>query len=373
MARYLIAGLGAAATLTVSGCGGADPDPQAVRTPASHPTSTISVNTSTSDAPVAEPASKMFDVDAGLTRFADGTTILHATNLNGTRTTFRVYDTRWRPLTPVLQLQGSLALERDVGGRLIGSFTPAPPRQSYFGAARPVLVGKDGSLTVLKNPPRPGGRTVATEPGDLRIDGGTGRLVYRPSDVAIYRTTRPSWDDPSRAWGRGAAGICALGRASRLGEATIHASVDEGRTFTNLSSAVLPADSGPRIQACETAGDRVAVISGGEFARWLHVLDRTSGALLASHFVGDQHGIYNPYDWHLLPSGKLVVGTYYRRHGLYVATDEGNKVLDFRSTPVAPAGDIRVVGDNIVLLKGTRQLFVSADEGRTWRDVNLSD
>jgi len=373
MVRYLIAGLSAAATLTLSGCGGADADPLTERTPASQSASTGSEHTPASDPTVAEPASRMFDVDAGLTRFADGTTILHATNLYGTRSTFRVYDPRWRPLTPVLELQGSLGLERDVGGQLIGSFTPAPPGQSNFGAAQHVLVDRDGSLTVLRNPPRPGGRSVATQPGDLRIDGGTGRLVFRPSDGAIYRTTRPEWDDPSRAWGRAAAGICALGRASRLGEATIHASVDEGRTFIHLSSAVLPPDSGPRIQACETAGDRVAVITGGEYARWLHVLDRTSGALLVSHFVGDQHGIYNPYDWHLLPNGKLVIGTYYRRNGLYVATDSGDKVLEFRSTPVAPAGDIRVIGHDIVLLRGTGQLYLSSDEGRTWRDVQLSD
>ena len=38
-----------------------------------------------------------------------------------------------------------------------------------------------------------------------------------------------------------------------IGDA-LHASIDRGRTFIDLSTVVLPADSGPRLGACETAG-----------------------------------------------------------------------------------------------------------------------
>lgn len=162
--------------------------------------------------------------------------------------------------------------------------------------------------------------------------------------------------------------ICALESSDRIG-VTIHASVNEGRTFTALSTAVLPADSGPRVQSCETAGDRVAVITGGEYPRWLHVLDRASGALLVSHHVGDQHGPYDPYGWRLLPNGKLVIDT--NRPGLYVASDSSNKALEYRPRPRVPYGFTMVVGDDLALLSGGRRMYVSADEGRTWTRVDL--
>lgn len=378
VARYHIAALAAVVALTVEACaggsgsggsGGSGGEPHRQTTSPSASTPIGPTDSPAKESLEAVPAEKMLGIDRNVVRADDGTAVVLATNEFATRTTYRVYDRRWKPLTPVLGLRGHLIIERGLANAFVGRLS-AYRTKRYPRVDEWVTVRSDGTLTAANDRAGRGSPPVHPRPGDRRLASvGSGRLVYRPVSRTVHKTDVPEWDVRRRAWFVTAAGdICALGSSDRIG-ATIHASVDEGRTFTDLSTAGLPVDSGPRVQSCETAGDRVAVMTGGEYPRRLHVLDRASGVLLASHDVGDQHGPYDPYGWRLLADGKLVVDT--NRHGLYVATDSSNQILEFRPRPRVPYGSTSVVGDDLALLSGGRHMYVSSDEGRTWTRVDL--
>jgi hypothetical protein len=278
----------------------------------------------------------------------------------------------------MLELPGQLHIYRGLADAFVGDLIVygkgALPRVDES-----VIVTRDGTLTVIDRQSARGSKPVRTRPGDRLIDtplpgGGPvppGRMVCRPHDRTLHQALVPEWDTLGHNWSvTGAGDVCAVDSRERIG-ATVHASVDEGRTFTDLSTSVVPAGSGPKVQSCQTAGDRVAVMTGGEYPQWLHVLDRASGALLASHYVGDQNGPYVPSNWRLLPDGKLVIGS--NRPGLYVATDPGNTDLEFRSHPPVsgPYAIPIVLGDDLALVSGSQQMRVSVDEGRAWATVDL--
>lgn len=370
MGRRHIAALAATIVLAVSACDGgtgATPDPE--RTPSAADRSVEPGDASPSDPLEAESAAKLAGIDGVVIRADDGTAVVVSTNEYATRTTYRIYDPRWRPLTPVLQLRGDVIIDRGLANTFFGNLT-ASREKGHPRVNERIIISSDGTLTTVDDQAGRASQPVRTRPGDRRLASvGSGRLVYRPADRTVHRTTTPEWDARSRSWYVTAAGdICALGSRDRIG-VDIHASVDEGRTFTDLSTAVLPADYGPRVQSCETAGNRVAVMTGGEYPKWVHVLNRTTGALLASHFVGDQHGPYDPYGWRLLPDGKLVFDS--NRPGLYVATDISNRVLEYRPHPRLPHATTIVIGNDLGLLAVPRHLYVSSDEGRTWARVEL--
>ena len=81
------------------------------------------------------------------------------------------------------------------------------------------------------------------------------------------------------------------------------------------------------------------------------------------------NGPYYPYNWQLLPDGKLVIGA--TGPGLYVATDPGNAVLEFRARPRARYAFPLVLGEDLALVLGAQRTYSSADEGRTWEQVDL--
>ena len=107
------------------------------------------------------------------------------------------------------------------------------------------------------------------------------------------------------------------------------------------------------------------IMTGGEYPRWLHTIDRSTGALLSSLPLG---GRFNGYEWNPLPDGKLAIGT--RRRGLLVAVDNTNQTFEFGST-AAPSARLIVVGDDLVYVNSGRSLQISTDEGRTWKEVDL--
>jgi hypothetical protein len=315
------------------------------------------------------PAEKMLGTDFHVVRADDGTSIVVSRNEYATRSAYRLYDSRWRPLTPMLALRGDLDIDRGLAdafvGRLFAYREKGQPRVDEA-----VIVAKDGTLTAVDRETGRDSEPVRPRPGDRRVGS---EVVYRPSDRTLHRTTLPEWADGGlHPWDITAAGnVCAIdGRGPASG--TVRASDNEGRTFDDLSTAVLPADSGPRLQYCVTGGDRVVVETGGEYPRWLHVLDRASGDLLVSHYIRDPRGPYDPYGWHLLPNGKLVIET--TRPGLYVATDRSNEDLEFRAHPRAPNGFPVVLGDDdlALVVSGTRRMYYSADEGRSWETVDLA-
>jgi hypothetical protein len=371
MAKLHIVVLALGVALAVSACdrGDTSAERRSDRSPSSAREPSGSASAEMTDPLESAPVDHMADIDGTVVRAGNGTSILVSTNEFATRTTYRVYSPRWRPLTPVLELRGDLVIDRGLDDSFIGEFTVAR-KSGRSSVDEPVTVSSDGSLRAVEDRAGAQDRPVRIQPGDRRLTSlRSGRLVYRPATDAVYRTPKPPWDVLSRSWYRSASGgICALESNARLG-ATIHVSIDEGRTFTDISTASLPVSSGPRVQSCETAGDRVAVMTGGEYPQWVHVLDRATGSLLASHFVGDPNGPYNPYGWRLLSDGKLVFDT--NRPGLYVATDTSNKVLEFRPHPRLPQSTTVVIGDDLAILSGARRLYVSSNEGRTWSRVDL--
>ena len=358
--------------LVAAGCGSdVSAPPRTERTPASSVAPNRPATAQASDPLAPVPADRMF-FTADVLRADDGTAVVVSTNDLGTRAAYRLYDRRWQPLTPVLELPAGLSLDRSVDNGFVG-YLFVPRRKPRPPAIEPVMLHRDGTLAIVDDRSGRDDPAVRPRPGDLRLSPPAGGLtVYRPATGEVRRSTVPSWDvGTGRIWDRTRAGdVCALAGRERIDAgAVIHASVDEGRTFTDLSTAALPSDSGPFVQSCETAADRVAVMTGGENPRWVHVLDRRTGRLLASHFVGDRHGPYNPYSWRLLPDGTLVFDT--NRPGLYVATDTSDRVLEFRPHPRLSGAQTIVLGDDLALLSGTRHLYVSRDEGRTWVRVEL--
>lgn len=368
MARLQIAVLTAAVALGAVACsGGTDGEPLTDQTSEAPSAPIESAAPRATDPLESVPAEKMLGFVASVVRADDGTAVVVSTNEYATRSTYRLYDSRWRPLTPVLQLRGELRIDRGLAHAFVGGLY-AYRENGHPRVSERIIVSRDGMLTTVEDRSGRRAEPVRTRPGDRTL-GDAPRQVYRPATRTIHRVTTPEWDHTSRFWSVTAAGdVCALESESRIG-ATIHASVDEGRTFTDLSTAILPVDSGPRVQSCETAADRVAVMTGGEYPQWVHVLDRTGGALLVSHYVGDQSGPYNPYGWRLLPDGKLVFDT--NRPGLYVATDTSNNVLEYRPQPRTQYRWTIVVGEDLALVSSNRQIYVSSDEGRTWTSVDL--
>jgi hypothetical protein len=370
MTRSQFAALAAAVALgTVACSAGTDAEPPREPASTSAGTPSESATTPAADPLEARPAEKMLSIDGTVAGADDGTAVVLSTDLYARRTTYRLYDRRWRPLTPVLEVRGQLVIDRGLADTFLGSLL-ANRTKEHPRVDERVMLSSEGILTTVDDRSGRSSPPVTPRPGDRRLDSvGSGRLVHRADSGTVHRTTVPEWDDRHRSWNVTAAGhVCALESSTQIG-ATIHASIDEGRTFTDLSTAVLPASSGPRVQSCETAGDRVAVMTGGEYPRQLHVLDRATGTLLVSHDLDVRRGPYDPYGWRLLPDGKLVIDT--RGPGLYVATDDGNEDLEYRPAPRLPSGSTFVVGDDLVLLSAGRRMYYSSDEGRTWTEVDM--
>ena len=68
----------------------------------------------------AEAMLGMIDPFRGVTRADDGTTIVVSTNEYTTRSVYRLYDSRWRPLTPMLELRGRLSIDRGLAHAFVG-------------------------------------------------------------------------------------------------------------------------------------------------------------------------------------------------------------------------------------------------------------
>lgn len=297
-------------------------------------------------------------------RTGNGTTmVIYEPTWPGQRTTYRLYDRRWRPRTPLLRLPMSLGIQRTTATDFIGSTSLSLKDGTEL--HNWVTVDSAGRVHEVAHQPR-GNSPARPRPGDLHLEGdGYHRFAYRPSSDTVFRKPRQPWEGPGFSWYVDRGMICAMGSGSPT-DGVLHISLDEGRTFTDVATAgVLPADSGPRLQACHLTKDRVVVETGGEYPRWLHTLDRTGRYLLSSRPLGD---LLDPYDWGQLPDGRLVVGT--RLPGVMVATDSTNRLLDRRPTPAPMSAGFDIVDDEFVVLGGGF-VHVSKDAGLTWRKFDL--
>ena len=317
--------------------------------------------------PTASPATPPYGTNGApsLIRTGNGTTmVIYEPTWPGQRTTYRLYDRRWRPRTPLLRVPVSLGVQRTTANRFIGRTLLV--RKDGREVQNWVTVDQAGRLHEVSHQPTQTSRSAPARPGDLHLEGdGYDHFAYRPSTDTVFRKPRLPWEGSGFMWDVNGNMICAMG-SGRPANGVLHISRDEGRTFTDIpTGGILPADSGPRLQACHLTKDRVVVETGGEYPRWLHTLDRTGRYLLSSRPLGD---LLDPYDWGYLPDGRLVAGT--RLPGIMVATDSTNRLLDHRSTPVPMSAGFDVVGDQFLVVD-SGFVHVSNDAGLTWKKFDL--
>jgi hypothetical protein len=341
-------------------------------TPSTSPSSSSgeSVPQAPQDDPLAStaaPGLRGFLDSNGLVRAGDGSTLLVFAPEYADRAQYRVYDRNWRPRTPLLEVPVRLLMERGLAHGFVGH-AERTRRDGTFSYAEWVTIDADGALRAVPHQPARKAPPVRIGPGDVRFQNQhTRSRAYRPSTRTVIVIRAPAWNTRRHSWYTTATGtICAHVDTARLGD-VVHTSVDEGRTWLDLDTDLLPVGSGPRVQSCEAHGSRVIVMTGGESPRWLHTLDRVTGRLLSSHPLG---GTLDGYGWQALPDGTLVVGT--NRRGLMVATDATNRVFEFRPGPVrAYLADFDLLGHDIVVATGRRALQISTDEGQTWHTIDL--
>jgi hypothetical protein len=290
-----------------------------------------------------------------IARADDGTTILvYEPNWNRHRTSYRLYDRNWRPRTPLLRVEDIFEVHRGARSGFLG--LAGEPAQW-------VTIERDGRIRPVAHQPSKGDPARPTRPGDLHLEGDA---AYRPSTDTVIRKPKPPWDRLSASWYDERNGMICVLRSGPLATNVIHVSRDEGRTFTDIPLAdVIPAESGPRAQSCDTTGTRIVVGTGGENPEWLHTLSADGRHRYSSRPLGDA---LDPYSWDTLPDGRLVTGT--NRPGLMVGTDSTNQLMDHRPGPVPPFVGFDVV-DGDVLVVGPRRVKLSQDAGRTWRTIDL--
>lgn len=303
-----------------------------------------------------------------VTRARDGTTLLGYEPTPAGRTTYRLYDRHWRPLTTLLRVPVELRVERGTASGFVGRATRYRPNGSVE-LRDWVTIDRAGRLHEVSHQPEKGAPPGSLRPGDLHLNGdGLIRFAYRPFTDTVLRKPRLPWDGGGHSWYTDNYGMICAVRSAPLADGILHTSSDEGRTFTDISLAgILPPDSGPRVQACDTTTDRVIVTTGGEYPRWLHTLDRSRRQLLSSRPLGGQ---LNPYDWGTLGDGRLVTGTN-RGPGVMVATDPTNRLLDYRPTPAPMSAWFDILGDQFVVVGRGGFVHVSTDAGLTWEKFDL--
>jgi hypothetical protein len=364
------------AAALASGCSEAEPDPTdspatgSEAGPSGEDTPTRQAEPSNPELPAAMPATPPYAAPGtpSLIRAHDGSTLaVYEPAWPRERTTYRIYDRRWHPLTPLLMVNVSLEVSRSVPAGFIARASLS--RRDGSTALREwVTIDRDGNIRTVTQQPDRRAEAQPLRRGDLFLESsGRALLAYRPSQDAVVKARNPSWNGVGYSWylDPEEGHVCAL-LSGPLAEGVMHVSVDEARTFTDVTAAdVLPATSGPRLQACWATRDRVLVETGGENPRWLHTLDQDDQTILSSLRVGDR---LNPYMFDMLPDGRLVAGT--NRPGLMVATDSTNQLMGYRPGPVPPSATFQTVDQEVISIAG-RWAHVSADAGLTWRELDL--
>ena len=369
-----------AALALLAGCsgGGAGPDSAADRS--SDPSGAASSSSTQSPAPTAtaedvDAAPQVEEVERAtgyvetVLRARDGSTLVlitNETNMKAFEKTFvRIYDASWQPTTPLLRADVRLEGQRGLRRGFVAWAWRSKDRDTVPFRGW-VIIDEAGQVRPLPGGSR-GDERVPVRPGDVALTGPRGgTLAYRPAADAVVTTRSSAWRSASTMWFAEQTGsICAVQHPSRPGD-LVRSSVDEGRTWLELDTSVLPDGSGRRLQSCVTQGKRVVMTTGGEWPHSLHTFDRHTGSLLSTHPLMDK---INGYAYTLLPDGALIAGTH--RDGVLVATDTTNQRLRFRPAPVPwEASQIVVLDDQIILLNGLG-LTVSDDRGVTWREVDL--
>jgi hypothetical protein len=310
----------------------------------------------------------LIDEQGGVTRAGNEHTLVvwHPPN-DFDHVFYRIYDRAWTPVTDLLEVRVGLEVVRGLRSSFLARATACNRNCSRNLLNEWVVIGSDGGLRRI---PQQAGR-YDLEPGDLRARTSFAHgWALRPRTGKVVELTPGPWGR-SRGFNpyvndRGA--VCFVPGGSRSGD-PVFTSIDDGLHWRRVGTRAIDAvDGNPRLQSCETAAERVVVMTGREYPEHMSVLDRTSGTLVSRIRLGDRLGDspFSGYGWVLLPDGRLVFDA--RRRGLLVATDATNQQFVFRSGPVADVVD----GELIDWVGARNFLTVSKDAGKTWSRVDLA-
>lgn len=337
----------------------ASPETETPDTPSAAPTSASSLE------PLrATPTTRPNGVVSAVLRASDGTNIVvFGYNGRGERTSYRLYDRRWRPRTPLLGVDTLLELQRGTAEGFVGRATNSN-REGKLTRNEWITIDRAGGLHQVAH--QPDRATSAQRRGDLFLKGDyLAKFAYRPATDTVLRRPRLAWDSLAHIWyvqGNGL--ICAM-QPSPVSTGLVHVSVDDAHTFTHLPvSDAIPAGSGPRLQECHATRGGVILVTGGEYLNWLHTLDR-AGQVVSSQRLGGQ---LDPYNWDTLPDGRLVAGT--NQMGLMVAIDATNQHMEYRPGPKPMNAPFDILGGQILVFR-SHHVDVSNDAGLTWRSIDL--
>jgi hypothetical protein len=297
-------------------------------------------------------------------RGARGDVLVQFRTGTGTRGWYRFYNRRWRPRSPLLQINADLRVAQPTQHGFIGLAT------AWKGNRRPhlrkwILIRPDGSLRAITRQPSQGDEPLRPRAGDELIPAyWNPQTVYRPAQDRVFLRRMPHRYRRGLNMEPGRPTLCTYYRHGDF----IHTSTNAGRTWRATVSDAIPHRPGTVLYGCDTSQTRILVQTGDfDAIRTVHVIDRMTGRLLRTHHYSNREG----GSALLLHSGVLVADA--DRHGILVGTDPSNRVLAYRRGAVTPTTSYWVLG-RLLVASSSRwpgSVRVTNDEGRTWRRVSL--
>jgi hypothetical protein len=284
------------------------------------------------------------------------------------RTRYRIYDRRWRPLTPLLELPVSLTPSRGLQRGFLAEATLDQADGNGFAFHTWVVIGHDGipaAATLVRTARglRRGDEVVFPNEGGLR--------AYRPSTRQVFPINDGGEKFPGPPDN---AGMYCNAPDRTLSPQATYWSTDGGRSWARMHLAeVLRSTTGPAdILGCQVRAGRLTVVTGesAENRSDRVVTVALRGERTVRSYRLDRRTIGPVFQ--ALPDGRIVFPAH--RPGFMVATTPANAGFEFRRAPTGLFPEFSTVGHDIVVIAyppARHQLIVSRDAGHTWRTIDL--
>jgi hypothetical protein len=286
------------------------------------------------------------------------------------RSRYRLYDRRWRPLTPLLELPVTLTPVTGLRRGFLAEASLSRPNDRGYSFSTWVVLGRDGMPVAATHLGRE--ERWLRRSDDVIVLPSDGHLAaYRPSTRQVFRIGAAGRRLPGSP---DSAGMYCDAPERALSSQATYWSTDGGHTWPSLRLAgFLRWKTGPAdILGCRARPGRLTLVVGeGDDNRADRVItvDLDGDRAVRSHRLDRR--VFGPI-FDVLPDGRIIFPAH--RPGFMVATDATNTGFEFRPAPTVLGPDFSTVGHEIVVIPWEahrHELLVSADAGRTWRTVDL--